>query len=73
LELFVFAGARKKMGATADKGGANLPSEFSPWTFLKTVSLERGGGPRIGADSDEIITGVESDQGYYLWQVTVPK
>lgn len=63
MNLEVYAGQGVRV-IVADKG--KLPAQGEPYTILKTINVEPGGGPRAGADSDEILKNVES-QGYHVW------
>jgi hypothetical protein len=55
------------MALTDDKSGAKLPKrKFGAWAFDKEMNISAGDGPLIGADSDQIIKGIERD-GYFLW------
>lgn len=48
--LFVFAGKDGALAYTVDKAGTNLPSLYSPWRFLKSVSIK---GTTFKAGSDK--------------------
>jgi hypothetical protein len=51
---------------TDDKIGEKLPKlQSKTWVYEKEVTIKHGGGPFIGADSDDVIDGVEQD-GYFL-------
>jgi hypothetical protein len=51
---------------TDDAIGEKLPRLRSEtWVHEKEVTINHGGGPFIGADSDDVIEGVETE-GYYL-------
>lgn len=50
-----------------DKAGTKLPkSENGTWALLRSLNVRPGGGPLIGADSDEVIEDIKRD-GYSLW------
>jgi hypothetical protein len=52
---------------TDDKIGEKLPKlQSKTWVYEKEVTINHGGGPFIGADSDEVIDCVEK-YGYFLW------
>lgn len=65
----------KRSGGTAeavtdDKMGEKLPRLRSEsWVYEKEVTISHGGGPFIGADSDDVIDCVEQD-GYFLCRQT---
>lgn len=51
---------------TDDTDGEKLPRlKSGTWVYEKEVTINHGGGPLEGADSDDVIEGVERD-GYYL-------
>ena len=43
-----------------------LPGDRNDWKPFKKLTVNPGDGPRIGADSDEIINNV-NEKGYHLW------
>ena len=61
----------KKSASTAravtdDTIGEKLPRLRSEaWVYEKAVTINHGGGPFVGADSDEVIERIE-EEGYYL-------
>jgi hypothetical protein len=56
-----------QVAVTSDSRGRNLPKQASGgWYPLRTLAVNRGGGPIISADSDEVITAIERD-GYFIW------
>jgi hypothetical protein len=61
---------RNLFALTPDAKGANLPSALGPWSKHKEVNVNRGEGPRIGADSDEILEGINRD-GFFIGGVKV--
>jgi hypothetical protein len=48
--VHIFRGPARVFGFTEDATGANLPSQFSPWTAFKSIDLSRDGEPRAGVD-----------------------
>ena len=61
---------RKAIGSqcalTLGSTGAILPNDGNPWIYEKTVDLEGGDEPRIGASSTDIMAGIDA-MGYFLW------
>lgn len=45
---------------------ADLPPQGAPYRFVKDLTVNSGDGPRIGANSDEIISSVEK-KGFHIW------
>jgi hypothetical protein len=62
------AAVATKKALTANKVGSNLPQDgrSGPWVFEKKIKIEPSDGPRIGASSAEINSGIEK-KGYFLW------
>lgn len=53
--------------ATDDRIGEKLPKlKSGTWIYDREVTVNHGGGPLDGADSDEVIEAIEQD-GYYFW------
>jgi hypothetical protein len=52
---------------TDDTFGEKLPKlQSEAWVYEKQVTINHGGGPFIGADSDDVIEDIEQE-GYFLW------
>ena len=67
MKYYIFeASAGAVRGLTDDRSGARLPHREVDWTYDRSITLEHGGGPRMGRSSDEMIDAVER-QGFYLW------
>ena len=56
---------------TDDKTGAKLPPGRK-WKFMGETRMDAGDGPKIGANSSEIVDGVKRD-GYFVWPVKKQK
>ena len=52
-------------GFTEDATGANLPSQFSPWTAFKSIDLSREGEPTPGVNRDECLQDIEK-HGFHI-------
>ena len=72
-EYHMFQGTTgTQIAITDDPRGTKLPKrQLGNWQPMKGISVQPGGGPLIGADSDEIIAGIAKD-GYYLWPQPKP-
>jgi hypothetical protein len=56
---------------TNDRTGQNLPGRpLGNWTYDGDVDVKPGGGPLIGADSDDVLASIDR-RGYYLWPLKV--
>jgi hypothetical protein len=56
---------------TNDSTGQNLPRRpVGNWTYERDIDVKPGGGPLIGADSDDIVASIDR-RGYYLWPLKV--
>jgi hypothetical protein len=42
LVVHLFRGPNRVFAVTAAQDGSNLPEKYAPWTFFKTIELERG-------------------------------
>ena len=62
--VHIFRGPGRVFGVTREKGGANLPIQFAPWTYLKPVELDRE-RPMPGIDSRECIDDI-TVYGFYI-------
>jgi hypothetical protein len=63
--LHIFRGPGRVFGVTEDATGANLPSQFSPWTVFKSIELSRGGEARAGVNTDECLEDIEK-HGFHI-------
>lgn len=63
-KLYKFKSDRGEVAVTSDKTGAKLPPRHK-WQYIGEVNISADDGPRIGADSADIVGGVERD-GYFI-------
>jgi hypothetical protein len=63
--VHIFRGPGRVFGFTEDATGANLPSQFSPWTALKSIDLTREGEPTPGVNRDECLQDIEK-HGFHI-------
>jgi len=54
-----FRGAGRVFGFTEDSKGANLPSQYGPWTAFKSLDLNRHGEPTPGVNTSECLDDIE--------------
>ena len=66
MKCHVFWGKSHRIAVTNKQDGDGLPPEFAPWTYKKSLEIDADDGPRIGADSSEIIEDIERD-GFTIW------
>jgi hypothetical protein len=59
-----------RVALTKDKTGSNLPSGAANWKYVGTMDVDSTDGPRIGASSPDIISGIQKD-GYFLWPASI--
>jgi len=52
-------------GFTEQAMGANLPSQYSPWSAFKTLELDRGGEPTPGVNANDCLDDIEK-HGYHI-------
>lgn len=62
LQVYEDADGRQAIVKRAD----DLPRRLEPWSFKKQIDVARGEGPRVGADSDEILDSVEREGVFVL-------
>ena len=63
--VHIFRGPGRVFGCTEDATGANLPSQFSPWTAFKSIELSRDGEPRAGVNANECLDDIEK-YGFHI-------
>jgi hypothetical protein len=63
--VHIFRGTGRVFGCTEDATGANLPSQFSPWTAFKSIELSRDGEPRTGVNANECLEDIEK-HGFHI-------
>lgn len=57
--VHIFRGPGRVFGFTEDATGANLPSQFAPWSAFKSLELSRDGEPRPGVDTEACLADIE--------------
>jgi hypothetical protein len=57
--VHIFRGPGRVFGMTQDAMGANLPSQFAPWSVFKSLELSRNGEPRPGVNTAECLNDIE--------------
>jgi hypothetical protein len=65
MEVHVFTAKNWEFGFTADRLGSNLPPKYGPWTFLKTIDVERGEKPLNLVKPDECLDDI-GRYGFYI-------
>jgi hypothetical protein len=45
--------------------GANLPSQFAPWTTFKSIDLNREGQPTAGVNTNECLGDIQK-HGFHI-------
>ena len=63
--VHIFRGPGRVFGFTKDATGANLPSQFSPWTAFKSLDLCRDGEPTAGVDTNACLEDIEK-HGFHI-------
>jgi len=63
--IHIFRGPGRVFGFTEDAKGANLPSQFAPWSPFKSVDLSWDGEPRPGVDTDACLSDIEK-HGFHI-------
>lgn len=58
MELHLFRGPGRVFGVTRDAAASNLPSQFAPWTSIKTITLTRD-VPTPGLNTNECLDDIE--------------
>jgi hypothetical protein len=63
--IHIFRGPGRVFGFTENATGANLPSQFSPWTAFKSIELSRDGEPKAGVNTNECLEDIEK-HGFHI-------
>ena len=63
--VHIFRGTGRVFGCTEDANGANLPSQYGPWTAFKTLDLNRDGEPTPGLNTSECLDDIQK-YGLYV-------
>ncbi len=59
MQVHTFRGPGRVFGFTEDATGANLPSQFAPWSAFKSIELTGNGEPTPGVDAAECLADIE--------------
>jgi len=59
MQVHLFRGPGRVFGFTGDNSGANLPTQFSPWSHFKTVEMQHGES-MPGVDVTECLADLEA-------------
>ena len=57
--IHIFRGTGRVFGFTESATGANLPSQFSPWTSFKSIDLSHDGEPTAGVNTNECLQDIQ--------------
>jgi hypothetical protein len=57
--VHVFRGTGRVFAVTEDANGANLPSQYGPWTPFKTLDLNRGEEATPGLNTRECLDDIQ--------------
>jgi hypothetical protein len=63
--IHIFRGPGRVFGFTEDPMGANLPSQFAPWTTFRSIELSRDGEPNASFDTDECLDDI-ANHGFHI-------
>ena len=64
--LYKFGARGSRVALTQDKTGSNLPEDGRPWKPLGLTRVDASDGPRIEADSTDIIAAIKKD-GFFIF------
>jgi hypothetical protein len=65
MRVHSFRGTGRVLGFTEQAAGANLPSQYGPWSAFKTLELDRGGEPTPGVNTKECLDDIEK-HGFHI-------
>jgi hypothetical protein len=65
MRVHIFRGPGRVFGCTQDATGANLPSQFAPWTTFKSIDLNREGQPTAGVNTNECLGDIQK-HGFHI-------
>lgn len=63
--IHIFRGPGRVFSFTEDGTGANLPSQFCPWSAFKAIDLSLDGEPRPGVETKECLEDIEK-HGFHI-------
>jgi hypothetical protein len=64
MQIYIFRGPGRIFGCTADSTGANLPSQYAPWSQFKAIEVRRE-EETAGLNTSECLDDIERF-GYHL-------
>ena len=70
MRVHIFRGIGRVFGVTEQATGANLPSQYGPWSTFKTLDLNRDGEPTAGVDTNECLDDIEK-HGFHITEAHV--
>jgi hypothetical protein len=59
MQIHIFRGPGRVFGCSQDPTGANLPSQFAPWSRWKSIELQRDGEATPGVNTAECLDDIE--------------
>lgn len=65
MQVHIFRGIGRVFGCTEEAMGANLPTQYGPWSVFKTLDLDREGPPAPGLNTKECLDDIEK-YGFYI-------
>jgi hypothetical protein len=65
MQIHIFRGPGRVFGCTEDAAGANLSSQFAPWSAFKSIELSRNGEPTPGVETAECLDDIEK-YGFHI-------
>jgi hypothetical protein len=65
MEIHVFSGKDWAFGFTKDRSGSNLPADYRPWVFHKSLELNSGDEPRSLVSSEECLNDIHK-YGFHI-------
>jgi hypothetical protein len=65
MQVHSFRGIGRVFGFTEHAMGANLPSQYGPWSSFKTLDLNRAGEPTPGVNTKECLDDLEK-YGFHI-------
>jgi hypothetical protein len=59
MKVHLFRGTGRIFGCTEDSSGANLPSQYGPWSPFKVLDMNRDGDPIPGVNTEDCLDDIE--------------
>ena len=63
--IHIFRGPGRVFGFTKDVMGANLPSQFAPWSTFRSLEVSRDGEPNPSFNTGECLDDIEK-HGFHI-------